>query len=163
MGKEAIKMSDKTFTQEEVNELVGKARIEARESAEKKFEGWISPDDLKGKTSELDKQVSDLNNALSGANEKIAEHEKAIAENDTKIKAYEINSVKMRVANEKGLSFEAMNFLQGEDEESIVKSAESLKSLVGKSNVAPLAGGEPPKGDAKETAYKGMLDEMFEE
>lgn len=156
-------MSDKIFTQEEVNELVGKARIEARETTEKKFEGWVSPEDLETKTSELGNQVSELNDALSSANEKIAEHEKTMAEKEASIKAYEINSVKMRIANESGLSPDAINFLQGDDEEAIKTSAESLKSLVGKTNVAPLAGGGPPQGDTKDKAYKDMLGDMFDE
>lgn len=37
-----------------------------------------------------------------------------------------------------GLGLDALDFIQGDDEEAIRKSAESLKALVGK-NVAPLA------------------------
>ena len=42
---------DKTFTQEEVNAMVGKARQEAKEVVRKEFDGWVSPD-------ELQKQIS---------------------------------------------------------------------------------------------------------
>lgn len=163
MWERRLKMSEKTFTQEEVNALVGQARIEARESTEKKFSGWISPEDLDGKTADLNKQVNELNSALSSANEKLAENEKAIAEKDNTIKAHVLNTVKMRIANESGLSFEAMNFLQGDDEESIKKSAESLKSLVGKNNIAPLADNEPKGRNPKDQAYKDMLGSMFNE
>ena len=80
--------------------------------------------------------------ALKEANDKIAGHNKELADRDTKIKSYESHSVKSRIAHEAGLSYAAVDFLQGDDEESIRKSAEALKLLVGKQAAAPLASTE---------------------
>lgn len=159
-GKEG-EMSFKVIeTQEQLDAILGERIARVKDSTRKEFDGWISPDELESKTSDLTKQIGDLNNALSSANEKIAENETTIAEQDKKIKAHEISSVKMRIANENGLSFEAMSFLQGEDEESIKASAESLKSLVNKPTVSPLANNEPPTGNSKDEALRGMLKDL---
>ena len=51
---------DRTFTQDEVNAMVGKARLEGKEAGKKEFEGWISPDELNTKLGALTEQVSAL-------------------------------------------------------------------------------------------------------
>lgn len=130
---------DRTFTQDEVNAMVGKARLEGKEAGKKEFEGWISPDELNTKLGALTEQVS----ALTSEKENL---QTQITEKDGKIAQYEIDSVKTRVARELGLSFEAVGFIQGDDEEAIKKSAESLKNLVGdkKQPTPPFGNPEPP-------------------
>ena len=81
-----------------------------------------------------------------------------VAKKDAKIKGYETDSAKTRIAHEIGLSYEAAKFLSGDDEDSIRKSAESLKALMGSENVAPLASAEPAIGDAKDVAMKNVLN-----
>ena len=93
-------------------------------------------------TSDAQKQISELTQALNTAKEEKAEFDKTLAERDAKIKEYELSSVKTQIAHELGLSFEAVNFLQGSDADEIRKSAESLKELVG-TRTAPLANPEP--------------------
>jgi len=130
---------DRTFTQDEVNAMVGKARQEGKEAGKKEFEGWISPDELNTKLGALTEQVS----ALTSEKENL---QTQITEKDGKIAQYEIDSVKTRVARELGLSYEAVGFIQGNDEEAIKKSAESLKNLVGdqKQPTPPFGNSEPP-------------------
>ncbi len=123
-------------TQEALDAIINERIGRAKESTKKEFEGWMSPEDVKEKTSGLEKKVGDLTPALSAANDKVSEFEKKISEKDKTIKGYETDSVKTRVAHEMGLSFEAVAFLKGEDEESIKESAKTLKGLVG-------AGGSP--------------------
>lgn len=154
MGRKARKMSDeKLFTQDEVNALVGEARIKARETKAKEYEGWISPDDMTSR-------MAELTDALNSANEKLKENENLMAEKDKSIKAYELSSVKTQIAHETGLSWDAINFLQGDSEEAIRKSAESLKTLVGKHNVPPMANPEKPVGDSTTEAFRGMLNDL---
>jgi hypothetical protein len=99
---------------------------------------------------------------LNEANEKITNHENDLAERDTKIKAYETRSVKMRIANEAGLSYEAIDFLQGDDEESIRKSADVLKGLVGKQPAPPLASKEVIPGGNSDAALLTTLRNIKE-
>lgn len=144
-------------TQEQLDSIVGERLKRERETTSKKYEGYISPEDFKNKTSDMEKKIGDLEKSLGNANGQIANHNKEIAERDTKIKAYETASVKSRIAHETGLSYDAIKFLQGEDEDSIRKSAESLKSLVGTNKVPPLADPEGFVGEDKDAALRKTL------
>ena len=141
---------DKTFTQEEVNQLVGKARLEGKEAGRKEFEGWISQE-------ELNKQVAGLTDQIKTLEGEKTTLQTQLTEKDGKIAQYEIDSVKTRVARECGLSLEAVEFIQGNDEEAIRKSAEALKGLVGSKSVPPLGNPEtPPEEDGVTAAFKKM-------
>jgi chromosome segregation ATPase len=147
---------ERTFTQEEVNKLVGQARLEGKESGRKEFEGWISPDELTKQTEELNTKLNGLNEQLTTLNDEKTDLQTKLTEKDGLIAKYEIDSVKTRIARECGLSYEAIGFLQGDDEEAIRKSAESLKSLVGKS-APPLGNPEtPPEEDGVMAAFKKL-------
>lgn len=145
-------------TQEQFDEAI-KERL-SRES--KKYEGYTSPKDLEKLKADYDKQIGDLNGALSAANEKAAKYDQDIAERDAKIKGYETNSVKMRIAHEAGLPYEMYSRLTGETEDEIKKDAESLSKLMKSGTQAP-----PPASAEKVTAtdsttaaYRGMLKSM---
>lgn len=152
-------MSEKTFTQEEVNALVGKAREEGRTAKAKEFEGWISPDQFATKSADLTSKVSDLTTALNDANTKLTKSEEIIAEKDKALKGHETNAIKSKIAREVGLSWDAIEFLKGDDEATIRKSAEVLKTLVGV-NVPPLADPEPPVGGNSDGDLRNMLKSM---
>lgn len=126
-------------TQEQLDEII-KGRINReRETLSKKYEGYVSPEDYQAKIKEFETSISGYSTKLQELQGKIENHNKELAERDSKIKAYESHSVKTRIANELGLSYDAVNFLQGDNEESIRQNAEALKSLLGVVNVAPLA------------------------
>lgn len=144
-------------TQEQFDNAI-KARLDREKS---KFSEQIAElEGFKTKYEESQKQIADLSNALNSANEKVSGFEGQIAEKDSKIKDFEIKASKTQIANELGLSFDAIEFLQGNDDESIRKSAENLKNLVGSTKVAPLASGEPQNVDPKDVALRGMLAEL---
>lgn len=139
-------------TQEQLEEVLKDRLKRERESTRKEFEGFLSPSDVderyKGYMSPDD------------VKEKYKDHlsPEEVAKLNAKIKGYETDSVKMRIAHETGLSYEAVEFLRGEDEDSIRKSAESLKELVGMTNVAPLASTEPSgMGNATDAALRNTL------
>ena len=145
---------DKTFTQEEVNQLVGKARLEGKEAGRKEFEGWVSRE-------ELDKQIAGLADQIKTLEGERTNLQTQLTEKDGKIAKYEIDSVKTRIARETGLSYEAIDFLQGSDEEAIRKSAEALRGLVGKQPTPPLGNPEPgDKTDSKDKALIEMLNSI---
>ncbi|MGN0409294.1 MAG: DUF4355 domain-containing protein [Candidatus Fimousia sp.] len=129
-------------TQEEFDKAV-EARLKAeRETIGEKYKGYLSPEEVgekyKGYLSPED-----------------------AAEKDKKIKKYETDSVKTRVAHEMGLSYEAAEFLRGEDEETIKKSAESLKALVGEQHSSPPLFRTEPAGDGKKNAEREALKTML--
>lgn len=141
-------------TQEQLDSIIGERIKEIREKAEKKYEGYLSPEEVTKKFEgylSADEVTKKYKGYLSP---------EEVAEKDAKIKGYESHSVKTRIAHELGLSYESIDFLKGDDEESIRKSAETLKALVGTKSAPPLANpeGNPAKdGDA---ALKKMIKDM---
>ena len=148
---------ERTFTQEEVNKLVGQARLEGKDAGRKEYEGWISPDELTKQKEELAKQVEGLNEQIKTLTDEQTSLKTQLTEKDDAIAKYEIDSVKTKVARECGLSLDAVEFIQGDDEEAIRKSAEALKGLVGSKSVPPLGNPEtPPEEDGVTAAFKKM-------
>lgn len=141
---------------EEQQKVFNEKLAEKQEQWKRKYEGYLSPDDVKTQTADLNKQIADLTKALDDSNKKIEGFTNDIADRDSKIKAYESRSVKTRIAHESGLSYDAIDFLKGDDEESILKSAEALKSLMG-TRIAPQVVNEPKITDvdsSREAAKK---------
>lgn len=140
-------------TQEQFDEAL-KDRLEReRKATRKEFEGFLSPTEVAEKykdhlsAEEVEKKYK---NYLSPDK---------VAELNQKIKGYETDSAKTRIANEMGLSYDAVQFLKGDDEEAIRQSAESLKGLVGTYNVAPLASSENNSA-AQDAALKNTLKSL---
>ena len=148
---------EKLFTQEEVNKLVGTARLEGKDAVRKEYEGWISPDEFTKKTEDLNTQLNGLNDQIKTLTDEKAAFEAQLAEKDGQIAKYEIDSVKRKVAIEVGLPHEAVEFIQGEDEEAIRTSAKVLKGVVGSSKSEPLFNPEPANGNSTDQALKEML------
>lgn len=117
-------------------------------------------EETKTKLSEAEKQIADLTDAMTAANEKISGFESQIKERDDKIADYATRAAKTQIAHEFGLPFDAIEFLKGDNEDEIRKSAESMKSLVGATKVAPLATNDGASLDPKESALRGMLQDL---
>ena len=144
-------------TQEEFNEKI-QERLQ-REA--KKYESYTSPEKLEEIKQSHSKEIDKLNTSISELNEKLKNKDKEIADRDAKIKSYETASVKTRIAHELGLPYDAADFLRGETEDDIKKSAESLKGLVGKgSYTPPLAGSEKPVGGSTDAALSTLLGSL---
>lgn len=147
-------------TQEQFDSAIRERLARQEEKMAKKFEGYLSPDEVTAKTSDYEKQIADLTNALDGANKKNASWEKEIADRDTKIKGFELNALKHKVAHDKGLSYDAIGFLKGDDEDSINESADSLKALMGASHSVPTFSNEPSVGDTKNQSIKKLAQSL---
>ena len=130
-----------TFNTQEEYEEAFKERVDRER---KKFEGYVSPDDLKGIKDVYEKKINDLTKAIEGQSKKYKDFDKQLAERDEKIAKYESDSVKTRIANEFGLSYEAKQFLKGDDEESIKESAKALKALMKSSKDPAIPGADEP-------------------
>lgn len=122
-----------------------------------KYAKYTSPDDLEKIKAEHKSEIEKLNEANKA---KLKEKDDAIAERDVKIKNYATSSAKLKIARETGLSYEAMEYIQGDDEDAMKKSAQQLKALIGKTSGAPLKSTEDPAGDSKTAAYKKMSREL---
>ena len=99
-------------SQEELDNIVKERLKREREANNKRYEGWISPEDHQ--------------RTLSEANQTLEEYKKAretdsqtIEDLAAKNAAYETASLKSRIAHEVGLSHEWTGRISGEDEQSI--------------------------------------------
>lgn len=148
-------MSDFTVieTQEQLDKVIGERIKRERETTEKKFEGYMSPEAAAEKYKEY----------LSPEDEK-KKYEgylspEEVAKKDAQIRSYETASVKTRIANEVGLPYEMAARLSGEDEDAIRKDAQALQKLMGRKQAAPLADPESNKG-TKDAGLRAMLQQL---
>ena len=146
-------------TQEEFDAAI-KARLDRNtktvtDEVKKSFEGYISPDEAK----KLTEQVESLTKALT-------ERDGSIADLTAKNKQYETASVKARIAHEKGLPYELAERLSGETEQDIAADADKLAQFV--SSQKPAAPLYNPQGagtaavSGTDAAYMSMLGELSE-
>ena len=138
-------------TQEQLDAIIGERLKRERETIRKEYDGFLSPEDATKKYAGY-LSPEDEKKKYSGY---LPPEE--VAKKDAQIKQYETDSVKTRIAHEAGLSYEAIGFLKGDDEEAIKKSAESLKALVGSNTTAPLASQEESIGKAEDAAIRNVL------
>lgn len=84
-----------------------------------------------------------------------------LSDANAKIKTYETNSVKMRIAQEKGLPTEMALRLTGETEEDIAKDADSMVQIFkATKGAAPLFDNSAAVGDNNDAALKQMLQNL---
>ena len=145
-------------TQEEFDAAIGERIKRERRTIEERYKNHLSPEDV-AKKYEGYLSPEDVTKKYKGW----LSPEDA-AEKESKIKGYETDSAKTRIAHEMGLDYDAIKFLQGEDEKSIKKSAEALKNLMGSHGSAPPIYTRDPAGNGEKTketeAFKTMLADM---
>lgn len=140
-------------TQEALDAII-KDRLDRQKKAvtdeiKKQYEGWISPEEAKKSTD----QIAALNGKLSDS-------EKTIADLTAKNSAYEISSVKMRIAHETGLPYELAERLSGTTEEDIRKDAETLTQFTSQAPATPSFSSEPPVGDSTNAAFIALAQSL---
>lgn len=144
-------------TQEEFDTAIGERLKRERETLEKKFEGYTSPDDVAKLKGTYDTKIADLNKSLEEANTKISGHDKTVQELNAKIKGYETDSAKTRIALEEGLSFEFAQRLTGTTEEEIRKDAQAFAAVLKKQKGGmPSASHEGGSGSARDKFAEWM-------
>ena len=151
-------------TQEDFDAAI-KARLDRNtktvtDEVKKSYEGYISPDEAK----KLTEQVDTLTAQTEGLRKQLTEKDTSIADLTAKNKAYETASVKARIAHEKGLPFELADRLSGETEEDIAADAEKLAQFVSAGKPpAPLYNSQGNAGtgvSGNDAAIMRMLDNM---
>ena len=145
-------------TQEEFDNAIKDRLNRAENKIREEYKSWISPDD-QAKTAENYKaEIENLKAAHSKELEKYAGYDQKFADFESKIHGYEVSNLKMRIAQEKKLPLESVEFLQGEDEESIKQSADRLASLT-HSTFGFTRNTESPKED-KDSAWRELSESL---
>ena len=149
-------------TQEQFDAAIGERLKREREALAKKYGDY---DELRAKTADQEKQIGELTRSLTESSEKYAGYDKTLAELQAKLKGYETDSVKTRIAHETGLPYELAGRLTGEDEAAIRKDAEALSKLLGGQphKAPPLRSTEPTPASGVEAARKELLNNLVPE
>ena len=143
-------------SQEQLNSIIGDRIKRAQESAEKKYEGYLSKEEVNKQIADYQKQIEEINAAHSQDSETI----KTLT---AQVKSFETANLKSRIAYELGLPYGMSSRITGETEEEIRKDAQSLKDLIGTSKPqAPQATTEPrlsqsPEKAMENAAYRQLL------
>ena len=145
---------EKIETQEQFDAAITKRLARERATIEGKYSGYLSPD------AAAEKYKGYLSPEQAAEKYKGYLSPEEAAKKDAKIKGYEINSVKMKIAHEKGIPFELVNRLSGETEDEIRSDAEALAKFVAADN-QPLAGDNGGGQDSTtDAAYKKMASAL---
>lgn len=144
-------------TQEEFDAAI-KSRLDrckatTAEEVTKRFEGYISPEELQKKNGETEKQINSLKAELG-------KKDGSIADLTAKVKGYETHSVKMRIAHENGIPYELADKLSGETEEDIIKDAQTFSKFISHSTngkPAPLASSDVQSSGKDNNLKTGLL------
>lgn len=142
-------------TQEELDAVL-RSRLERER---KKYEDY---DKIKTDNEALQGKITELLEKSKTSDESRAALEKQIAEQGTKIKAFEVNALKTKIAQDLGLGVGAVGFLQGEDEESIRAHAEELKKWRMPREAPPYKPDEGVEGDDTRAAMRKIVKELRE-
>lgn len=157
-------------TQEQLDNIISERLKRERETTEKKvresiekeyLEKYGDYEELKTRSDEYSKQIEEFNQTIKDNSDKLAGYEKSSREAQEKLKKYEMDSMKMKIAHEAGIPFELASRLSGEDEAAIRKDAEGMSRFISnRRKSAPLASTEPEKLDNRQIAMKSMLDNL---
>ena len=145
-------------TQEQFDEAI-KARLERdRESYAKKFEGWISPEELEKQLKDQTKKIKALEDAAAETQKQLAAKDEVIAKGEK----YRTDLVKTRIALEAGLKIEYADRLMGENaDEWKADAAKLAKDFAAAKVTAPLGSNEPTNTGKK--ANRDKFAEWFNE
>lgn len=168
-------MADNNFTpitlntQEEVNQFFGERARHVRSATRAEVEAEFSQkyagfDDFKAKAEKYDADIAEKDRRITELEGEKTNSAAKISELEGRIREYETNSVKMRIAREAGLPAELADRLSGADEAAMRSDAEALAKLIRGQNVAPVyrpGGGDG--GDGKNTALKNLLKNVREQ
>lgn len=142
-------------TQEQLDSLIKERINRLNEKHQKEL------DEFKTKYSDYDElKTNSLNysNDLEKLQKKVSDYETQIKEMDTKVKAYELHSVKQQIAIDAGIPLALADKLSGTTTEELRKDAEQMASYVVKDvRVAPMQAESAVKdADAVSAIFKQM-------
>ena len=144
-------------TQEEFDSRIRERLERAEKSARKAFDGWTSPDDLKAINAKHEQAIADLNAKHAEEMKKYDGYGEKFAALENENKSLKVSALKTKIANEKNLSLDAVEFLNGEDEETITASADKLAKLSNASRTFGFTRNtETNAGDSKDDIYREL-------
>ena len=132
-----------------IKDRIERAKKSAADETAKKYEGYLSPDDVKKHTDQI-----------TVLTDKLKESETKIADLTAKNSAYEIASVKTKIAHEVGLPYELADRLSGTTEEEIRKDADALSKFAMHPQATPSFSAETPTSASADSAYRALAHDL---
>ena len=153
-----IKMEFKAITtQEEFDKTIADRLKRQKENILKEYEDY---EQVKKERDSFQNELIELKKSVETFNAEKENHSKEIEALNTKIKGYELNSMRMKIALENGIPYSLADRLKGDDEESLTKDAKALSEFVSKNKpVAPLKSSQT-KIHIKDASYKQFLGNL---
>ena len=154
-------------TQEQFDEMIKDRIIRAKEAARKELteeyaDKYSDYDSLKEQLEEKNNKINELGNQLTDYQTKESGVNNQLTELKNKLKQYENDSVKTRIAQEYGIDSQLANRITGDDEAAMREDAKRLKEIIGDTRwrKAPQKDNESASGSDKQIAIKNMLKNM---
>lgn len=132
-----------------IKDRIERAKKSAADETAKKYEGYLSPDDVKKHTDQI-----------TALTDKLKESETKIADLTAKNSAYEIASVKTKIAHEVGLPYELADRLSGTTEEEIRKDADALSKFAMHPQATPSFSAETLPAASADAAYRALAHDL---
>ena len=145
-------------SQEELDRVLASRLQRERDTVTRSFQAQIEERDQK--ITGFESTIKDLNKQVETLNGQAGR----ITELEAKVREYETNSVKMRIARETGLPADLADRITGNDEDAMRADAEGLAKLL-KSQSAPAPMYKPTgegANDGKDAALRGLLKQVRE-
>ena len=145
-------------SQEELDKVLASRLQRERDTVTRSFQAQIEERDQK--ITGFESTIRDLNKQVETLNGQAGR----ITELEAKVREYETNSVKMRIARETGLPADLADRITGNDEDAMRADAEGLAKLL-KSQSAPAPMYKPTgegANDGKDAALRGLLKQVRE-
>ena len=137
-------------------EVIDKIMAEHGKTIQKLKQEQEMFDQLKNEKEQLEQQLQQLNDKLTAQEKELS----SVEELQTKLKTYELENLKIKIANQAGIPLALADRLSGETEEEIKADAEKLAGFVNKKQTLPLKPTEPQNVDPKEQAYSKLLENL---
>lgn len=147
-------------TQEQFDAAIGARLARERETLGKRYADY---DELKQKSADYEKQLSKLQRTMQEDAQRYAGYDKTLTELQAKVKGYETDSVKTRIALETGLPYAMASRLTGETEDDIRKDAENLLQVMHERrphSAPPLCSHEPAARSSEREALRVLSAQL---
>lgn len=109
------------------------------------------------KVQNYEQRLEELQNTLQAKEQELAQ----VDELQSKLKSYELENLKIKIANQAGIPLDLASRLSGDTEEEIKADAEKLAGLITTQKpTLPLKPTEPQNVDPKEKAYAKLLENL---
>lgn len=148
-------------TQEEFDRIIQKRLAQKEAEVSKKYEGYLSPDDIQKLKADYDGKLAQAQADLEAMTTKVAAHDQEVADLTARAVKAETSLLKGEVANKHGIPLELAGRLIGDTKEDLEKDAESFASYMGPKAAPPLRSNDPAnQTTGLDGAYAAVLSQL---